>query len=126
MSVVGEPQMPGAIQAFVILNVLGALLLPIVVIGYFADASVPRWYPPFLSIYSLTILLCLIGIWQLSRKALFVYMGAILVNQLVHIYLRSSMAGTDVPSSIQPWNPMSLLLPVFLIGAALFHVKKFK
>jgi len=113
MGVVGESKRPAAIEAFIILNGLGTLLMPLLVIGYFADPSVPRWYPPFLSVYSLTILLCLVGIWQMLRKPFFVYVLAVMASQTVHLILHR-------------WNPMGLLLPLFLIAAVLVHVRKLR
>ena len=113
MGTVGTEERPAAIEAFCLLSLVGALITPIIVIGSFADATNPRWYPPFLSVYVVTVLLCLVGIWMMRRRALHVYMAAVLVNQVVHL-------------AMGRWNPLSLLLPLFLIGYALYHIKKFR
>jgi hypothetical protein len=113
MGVVGSAKRPGALEAFIVLNGLTTFLSAVRVIGYFADGSVPRWFPPFFSVYNLVLLLCLIGLWQMSRRALFVLIAAVAVNQAAH-----ALAGR--------WDPAIAVLPVLLIGTALFHVKKLR
>lgn len=113
MASVQKAERPPGIQAFCILNFLGALLTPVLIIGYFADPGVPRWYPALLSVYIIASLLSLIGIWLMRRKALYVYIALIVLNQSLHL-------------SMGRWNPLSLLLPLFLIGYGLRHIREMR
>lgn len=113
MGVVGEAKRPGAVEAFILLNGLTTFISSIRVIWYFADASVPRWFPPFFSLYNLVLLYALVGLWQMSRRALLILSVAVLINQVAHV-------------AAHLWSPTLPILPLLLIGSCLFHFRKLR
>jgi hypothetical protein len=108
---VQKAERPGGIEAFCVLNFLGALITPVLIVGFWADPQTPRWYPPFLSVYVLLSLVALAGIWMMKRNALYLYAAVVLVNQAVHLL-------------IGRWNPLSLLLPLFLLAYGFVNFKR--
>jgi hypothetical protein len=108
---VQKAERPASIEAFCILNFLGVFIMPILIVGFWMDPATPKWYPPFLFAYVIASLAGLVGIWMMKRKALYLYAAAVLVSQAIHL-------------SIGRWNPLSLLLPVFLLVYGLVNIKK--
>jgi len=65
----------------------------------------------YVSFILLLTMVCIIGLWNMKKLALYIYTGMFLINQFIMIYLGH-------------WTLNSIVLPSFFIGIALFYLNK--
>lgn len=66
------------------------------------------WYPAYLSLSTVLVVLCLGGLWLMRREAVWAYAILTIVNQGVY-YLAHQ------------WKPVILILPVVILATAFFY-----
>ena len=97
-----------------------ACVLGFIMIVYFIQLSFSNivedggWYPNYLGLSTLLSLVCMVGIWQMKKWAVFAYTALTIINQVTLFLLLG----------IGPWNTTELIIPALVIAVALAHVKK--
>ena len=103
---------PVAITVICVLGFIGAALtIPLI----FSDLArrVGDWYPPYLGFSAVLGLICMIGLWQMKKWAVYVYTGMVVLNQVVLF-------------AMEVWSPMAIIVPAIVIAIAFAHINKMK
>lgn len=89
---------------------IGCFLRILVVISPPA-AAVASWYPTYLSLSTLLLILCLGGMWMMRKKAVWGISFFLAVDQVVYLVLGR-------------WSPQALILLAALTIAGWFYYRK--
>ena len=103
---------PTAITVICVIGFIGALIvLPVI----FTDAArrIGAWYPPALAFSAVVGLICMVGLWQMRRWAVFTYAAFCVLNQIVLI-------------SMGVWSPFALILPGIVVAISFSYLSKMK
>jgi len=103
---------PTAITVICILGVIGALItIPMIFSPMIRQFG--TWYPPFLALSTLIGLVCMVGLWQMKRWAVYTYIGMVVVSTVV-------LVATGL------WNLFALVGPAIVIFFALRHLAEMR
>jgi hypothetical protein len=101
---------PTAITVICILGFIGAALsLPLIFSN--VARAIGSWYPPYLGATALAGLVCMFGLWNMKKWAVFAYTALVIINQIVLF-------------SMGVWNPFALLIPAIVIAIAFANLSK--
>ena len=70
------------ITVICVLGFVGAIItVPLI----FSDtaASIGSWYPPYLGLSAILGFVCMVGLWQMKKWAVYLYITVVLLNQVV-------------------------------------------
>ncbi|MEY2498614.1 MAG: hypothetical protein QOD12_2170 [Verrucomicrobiota bacterium] len=105
-------QRPVAITIICILGFIGAALTIPLIFSNVASA-VGGWYPPYLGLSAVIGLVCMIGLWQMRKWAVFLYTAFCVVNQVVLM-------------AMGVWNIFALVIPAIVIAIAFAYISKMR
>jgi len=107
---VNEKKRPTAIT---VICELGFIEVVFAIRLFYPDISgqIGSWYPFYLGLSAFIGLLCMIGLWQMKKWAVYAYIGFVGLNQIVFLTLGI-------------WNVMALIIPAIVVSVALTHLKK--
>jgi hypothetical protein len=101
---------PKAITVICIISFIGATFtIPLIFSNI--SAQIGSWYPPYLGLSAIIGLICMIGLWQMKKRAVYTYTGFVALNQIVLL-------------TMGVWNVMTLIIPAIVVGIAFSHIKK--
>lgn len=103
---------PTAITVVCVLGFIGALLtIPAILLSLKLPVAI--WYPPFLALSAIIGLVCMFGLWQMKRWAVFAYTAFVILNQIV------LMTTGD-------WNIFALIIPGIVIAIGFKYLPRMR
>ncbi len=105
-----EKNRPTGITVICILGFIGAASFNQLIFSDLAD-QIGSWCPPYLGLSAIIGIMCLVGLWQMKKWAVYTYTWFVGLNQIVLLVMGV-------------WNVAALIIPVMVVGIALAHLKK--
>jgi hypothetical protein len=101
---------PTSITVICVLGLLGAAgAIPLIMSG--AAAQVGSWYPLALGLASVVGAVCMFGLWNMKKWAVYVYTGLTILNQFVLMFMGV-------------WNILALVIPGVVIALAFSYIDR--
>ena len=101
---------PTAITVICVLGFIGgAIVIPMTFSKLARDIG--SWYPPYLGLSGILGFICMLGLWNMKKWAVYIYTGFFIINQIVLM-----MMGL--------WSISAILMPGIVIGIAFSHLNK--
>jgi hypothetical protein len=112
MNDTASPQRPAAITVICILGFIGAALTIPLIFSSVASA-IGAWYPPYLGLSAIIGLVCMIGLWQMRKWAVYLYTAFCVLNQVVLM-------------AMGVWTIFALLIPAIVIAIGFAYISKMR
>jgi hypothetical protein len=74
-------------------------------------SKIARWYPPLMGLSTVNLIICMIGIWQMKRWAVYLYVCFFVFMQMIMI-------------SMGVWNILSFIVPMVVLSILFNFFKK--
>ena len=103
---------PVAITVICILGFIGAALAIPLIFSSGASA-IGAWYPPYLALSSVIGLVCMIGLWQMRKWAVYLYTAFCVLNQVVLM-------------AMGVWTIFALVIPAIVIAIGFAYISKMR
>jgi hypothetical protein len=103
---------PAVITVICVIGFIGALLtVPLIVSD--SARNIGAWYPPYLALCALVGIVCMAGLWEMSRWAVFTYTAFGALNQIVLLVMGV-------------WSVRALLIPGIVVAIGFTYLSKMR
>jgi hypothetical protein len=103
---------PTAITVICVIGFIGGLFTIPLIFSEVAG-NIGAWYPRYLAFSAVVGFICMVGLWNMKRWAVFSYTGFVALNQLVLLVMGV-------------WNVLALVIPGIVIAIAFMHLSKMR